>query len=83
MTPFEIEVLMYYYYSAVDDFPRKSAPIFKGTMQRFIKAGLIIEVSLSHPCTYEYKGNREALKAYVEALAAVPLPKQKWIVEKE
>lgn len=83
MTPFEIEILLYYYYSGEDDHPRKNAPIFNNTIQRFVNLGLILASPAQHPCTYNYTGNKEALKAYVDALEAVPLPVQKWVVEKE
>jgi hypothetical protein len=81
MTPFEIEILLYYHYSAVDDNPNKNAPMFKETMDRFVNLGLIRATPSQHPCCYFYSGNREALAAYVNAICAVPLPVQKWVVE--
>lgn len=81
MTPFEIEILLYYYWSSVDEYPKRNAPIFKETIGRFINLGLIIATPSPHPCCYVYSGNREALTAYVNALCAVPLPVQKWVVE--
>ena len=80
MSPFEIEILLYYYYSAVDECPKKHAPIFKDTMDRFVSLGLILAIPSQYPCTYTYTGNREALGVYVEALSAVPLPTKKWVI---
>lgn len=81
MTPIEIEILLYYYYSTEDNFSKKNVPIFKETMDRFVKLGLILANPIQHPCCYAYSGNREALAAYVDALKAVPLPVQRWVVE--
>lgn len=83
MTPFEIEILLYYYYSAVDECPKKNAPIFKSTIKRFVDLGLILAVPTPYPCDFTYTGNIDALKAYVDALGNVPLPVQKLVVEKE
>lgn len=82
MTPFEIEMLLYYYYSAEDNCPKRNSPIFKDTINRFVNLGLILASPTQHPCCYTYTGNREALKVYAEALGAVPLPVRKWVVEK-
>lgn len=83
MTPFEIEILLYYYYSSVDECPQKNALIFNNTINHFISLGLIFSKPSDTMGVYTYTGNRDALKAYVDALGNVPLPVQKWVVEKE
>lgn len=80
MTPFEIEILLYYYYSAEDNCPKKNAPIFKSTIDRFVNLGLILAVPNQHPMSYTYSANREALQVYVDALGAVPLPVKQWMI---
>lgn len=82
-TPYQIEILLYYHYSGVDEFPNKDAPIFKEVMDNFVKLGLILASPSQFPCCYSYSGNREALDAYVNALMAVPLPVKKWVISDE
>lgn len=71
-TPFEREVLTHHYVSNAP-FPRLSALYFE-TALRFVRLGLLFPQGPN--------GFRPgpALAVYMEALAAVPLPVQKWVV---
>lgn len=80
MTPFEIEILLYYYYSAEDNCPKKGSNLFKHTVNKFVNLGLILASPSQHPCCYTYSGNREALSVYIDALSAVPLPVKQWAI---
>ena len=76
-SPYEIEVLLHYY-ACAGDYPKMDTPAFKAAVIKFENLGLIYKSNQLD--TVVYKGNREALKVYAEALMAVPLPVQKWII---
>lgn len=71
-TPYEREILTHYYISLAP-FPRADAPLFKMTIDKFIKLGLLERDG------DEIKGVEGALRIYMDALAAVPLPVHPWI----
>lgn len=76
MSPFAITILLYYW-SHVDDFRNGdfSAPELNRLMDQFVKAGLLIPGAADGSETgARYHGNLDALKPYIEALQAVPLP---------
>lgn len=79
MTPFEIEILLHYYYTDPDYAdvlnPKRQAPIFNETMKKLTKLGFFIE---HHYPNLHYEANKEPLKLYVEALMKVPAPILKW-----
>ena len=55
-------------------------PIHARAVQRFVKVGLLIEGLNKDTGLPKILPNRDALRAYMEALDAVPLPVQRWIV---
>lgn len=85
MTPYEIELLLWYYYTPIAC-PKPRNDLFYSTMKHFVDRGLILKgPQIQNGITdseydKEFHGNADALKVYVDALAAVPLPVQKWIV---
>lgn len=77
MTPLEIEILLHYYYTGGEDFPRRNAPAAQEAIARFLNLGLL-EVA-SHPTGAQYHATK-GVEVYVEALMAVPLPVRKWLI---
>lgn len=77
-TPLEREVLSHYYVSP-DPFPRWT-PFISLLVRRFIRAGLLTELDLPNHKGSWVQGNQAALKPYMDALAAVSLPRQVWSV---
>ena len=71
MTPYEIELLLRFHCRAypLEDWP--NAPILEGTLQYFARQSLI-----------EWDADQwkagPALACYVEAICAIPAPKQVW-----
>jgi len=43
MTPYELDILLHYYYSPIDHEPRPGDNIYKGTMISFVSLGLLDE----------------------------------------
>lgn len=75
-SPNDIEILIHYY-AGVGDHERLDAPAVKESIERFIKAGLIIK---SKNDAQSYEGNRDALEVYINALCSVQLPVNTWII---
>ncbi len=80
MTPLKVEILLHYY-SSPNDFRDLDAPAIKEAIDEFVGLGIMNYLPMN-----EYKRKigieQDALDAYVTAILSVPLPKQKWIVEK-
>ena len=81
MTPLEIEILLHYYTRAVDyrdgDF---TAPAVRQALDSFYELGMLRHAtrkSDSGPLSYEVT---ERAEAYIQALCALPLPVQKWVM---
>lgn len=74
MSPYEIEVLLHYYYSS-EDYPDMQTPPFKSTIDRFVEHGIIIP---SNEGGIKFKSNREVMDVWIETITSVPLPVQKW-----
>lgn len=56
-------------------------PIHAEAVQRFVKAGLLVDgMENGQP---KVLPNRPALRSYMDALDAVPLPVQRWVVPKD
>lgn len=75
-TPLEVEILLHYQCCG-SDFRNLDAPAVKSAIEDFVTMGLL------HKCQFgdrKYMANDEALSKYVEAICAVPLPKQKWVI---
>jgi hypothetical protein len=77
MTPFEIRILLHYYYSP-DDFRGIDplAPLWQETMNAFVVEGLVRERKELGP-RYEITSRGTA---YCMALQRVPLPVQQWVL---
>ncbi len=83
MTPYEIDLILWYY-SRAEDHPdvKRDPPIFQPTMRAFLHDELLrylaeTERHQKHPMSYEIT---ERGQAYVEALMRVPLPVQRWVM---
>lgn len=76
MTPAEIEVALWYYYSPCP-YPRQQ-PLYGEIVAKFIAAGLLVEPGPINEHGSMYSGTPR-LKAYCESLQAVPLPESQWV----
>ena len=73
MTPYEIRVMLHYYYSP-EPYPEDS-PILATTLQKFVGADLL-HIEDNNALRVTDKG-----RVYCEALIAMPLPRQVWVVD--
>lgn len=84
-TPLERAILTHYW---VSPGPWKEGsdfwkPADCEAVDKFVELGLLKKVSNDmHPGTTYTMANDEALAPYMEALAAVPLPVQRWVIPK-
>lgn len=81
MTPYEIDIMIYYY-CRVDDHPDidRDPPIYQPTMAMFERDGLL-ETNPSKETDDDPQWRITPRgRAYVDALQAVPMPEQIWIV---
>lgn len=79
-TPLGIEILLHYHCTGGTDFPHPS-PAASDCIAEYVAAGILERIPT--PSTAEspnYRAVRDATTVYVEALCAVPLPVQRWIV---
>lgn len=74
-TPLEREILTHFYVCGAP-YDIKGSQLRLNIINRFVAAGLLIR----NPDGVVV-GNDLALRAYMDALAAVPLPTQKWVVK--
>ena len=74
LTPFDVEILLHYYGSSTEH-RNADSPAGISALSDFVQKGLIIKRANG-----THYGNMDALKPYVDALCAIPLPKQKWTV---
>jgi hypothetical protein len=77
MTPYEIDVLLWYY-TRPGDHPdvQRDPPVWRPTIQNFIVDGLLSQM-VSETSVYVLT-DRGA--AYCQALQQVPLPEQQWVM---
>jgi hypothetical protein len=77
-TSFEREILTHYYvYGNSEAWPEKQrTPFYHVAVKRFLKAGLLRWDAGNDVVA----GNSPALRVYMDALAAVPLPVQTWAI---
>jgi hypothetical protein len=80
-TPLEVEILIHYYVSRDIDFRNLEAPAIQSAINEFVAKGLLLKDD-SEDAPSKYFGNREVLEMYVNEICSVPLPKQKWVIEK-
>lgn len=83
MTPLYIEIALWYFCRA-DEFPRLGAPAVEDAIKDLLQRGLLLrltdEASAIHDYQCRYVRNEEPLRLYVEALCAVRLPVQRWVM---
>ena len=77
MTPYEIGIMLHYHCSP-DDYHDMTAPIFRGTMDRFIADGLIEPATPASPYNVTYKITAKGRYYVSEGLCKVPLPVNTW-----
>ena len=81
MSPLEIEILIHYYCSPTEYRDGDlGAPAVRDAMREFVTLGLINVLPEPNEHGARYRGNSDALKPYVEALCAIPLPVQRWVL---
>lgn len=78
MTPLKISILIHYYCSPTD-IDNVDSPAVQEAINEFIKLSLMFH-SATHLTNQKYEANREAVKVYIEALEAVPLPVRGWSI---
>jgi hypothetical protein len=71
-TPYEREILTHHY-TSWSPFPRDTE-LYREYVEKFARMGLL------RVDGGKVEANKEALRTYMDALAAVPLPVQKWVV---
>jgi hypothetical protein len=72
MTPLEIEILLNYHYRD-DEPPNADSPAQKEALDNFVHAGI-----LGRRDDGTHWANQRALKLYIDAICAVPLPVRVW-----
>ncbi len=75
MTPLAVQMLLHYW-CCNEQFPNQTSQAQREAIRYFEKMGL---VSID-PATNVVTPNRDALNPYIEAVLAVPLPIQKWVL---
>ncbi len=78
MSPLYIEIALHYH-CRTDDFPRLDAPAVKSALIDFVSSGLLRPQS-DAPGTRRNYEPTDGLAVWVEALRAVPWPKQVWAI---
>lgn len=78
MSPLQVEILLHYWYSP-DDFNlhHEGSPMRKQFCDELVERGILSKATGG---TNFYTANTEALKPYIEAVLAVPLPVQVWVM---
>ena len=71
MTPYQINILLWYYVRPVDY--AEPSPILQETIDDFIAKGLLEPVPVGYLYDAKYRGT-DRLKCYAKALQDVPLP---------
>lgn len=84
MTPYEIDVLLWYHCRALDhpDMER-NPPVWRPTITGFMEERLVrrVEVSEQNPTYPRCYSLTDRGRAYAESLQRVPLPVAAWITE--
>jgi hypothetical protein len=76
MTPYELEVCLWYY-SRAEDWKGMDAPIWPSVRDKLIEMGLIEDSDASWGASYV---RTERLNAYINGLLNMPLPIQVWVM---
>lgn len=76
MSPTEIEIILHYHWSNQDEPMLDSSPATNEICEILVEKGILNRGSIT-----KYEGNLDAIKVYVNAICAVPLPELKWVVE--
>lgn len=76
MTPYEIEILLFYYTRA-GDHPTvfENPPIWRETAEKFLSTDLLV----ARDTGTEAYGLTERGRVYCESLTRVPLPEPQWV----
>lgn len=77
-TPYEREILTHYFVSQ-EPF-RNEGALAVSLVSKFVDMGLLKRLYFQNEYGAKIAGNSEALRVYMAALAAVPLPVQRWVV---
>ena len=78
MSPLQVEILLHYWWSPSDfELHSEGSAAQKEFCEELVRLGILSRVTGG---TNFYTANKEALKPYVEAVLAVPLPVQVWVV---
>lgn len=75
ITPHIIEILLHYHWSKYNIEGLEAPATFEACYE-LAKHGMLIQTETG------FKGNPEAIQAYIDAIKEVPLPIRKWVVEK-
>lgn len=78
MTPLKISILIHYAVN-VGDYGNLDAPAIKEAIADFHDLGLLHPAN-EQEAKQKWVGNDDALKIYLDALEAVPLPTMKWTI---
>lgn len=77
-TPLERAILTHYYVSPTP-YPNESS-LSVELVSRFVDLGLLRRLDFHNEFGAKIEGNKDALEPYMDALAAVPLPVQRWVI---
>lgn len=81
MSPLQVEILLFYWYTGGEDFPRIRHATVRETIDGFARYGLLVKMSEGN--NPEFTANREALDPYINAVLALPLPVKRWVMPSE
>jgi hypothetical protein len=77
MTPYEIEVMLWYYCRCEDhEDMSRNPPVWRPTIDQFMRDGMLVAGSDRNDMCYSIT---ERGKAYVDHLCAVQIPICKWV----
>jgi hypothetical protein len=84
MSPFMIEILLHYHWSTEDVEGLDQSPATNEACELFCELGILKRAPVGFSLTgspIRYLANKPAIKVYVDALLAIPLPVMKWVIE--
>lgn len=78
MSPLEIEIILHYH-CCQSDYRDTESPAAREAFRKLVDANIL---QFWNKYGLKYVANKIATQLYVDAICAVPLPIQKWIMEK-